>query len=284
MSFREDFYWGGATAANQLEGGWQEGGKGVSCPDVCTGGSATVSKRITPVLEEGTFYPSHDAIDHYHRFKEDIALFAEMGFKMYRFSIAWTRIFPNGDEETPNEEGLKFYDDMFDELLKNGIQPVITLSHFEMPYHLVEKYGGWRNRKMITFFVRFAKVCFERYHNKVKYWMTFNEINNQANYEADVAVFTNSGIIFEEGEDKERTVYQAAHYELVASAMAIKEGHAIDPSMMIGCMIAMTPIYPYSCNPDDMLKAVGANHKRFWYMDVHARGRYPGYMKERTSI
>ena len=276
---RKDFLWGGAVAAHQVEGGFNEGGKGPNVSDMMTVGSATTRRKITKTIEPDQFYPNHTAIDFYHHYKEDIALFKEMGFKCFRTSISWARIFPMGDEETPNEEGLKFYDDMFDELLKNGIQPVITLSHFEMPYHLVEKYGGWRNRKMITFFVRFAKVCFERYHNKVKYWMTFNEINNQANYEADVAVFTNSGIIFEEGEDKERTVYQAAHYELVASAMAIKEGHAIDPSMMIGCMIAMTPIYPYSCNPDDMLKAVGANHKRFWYMDVHARGRYPGYMK-----
>lgn len=276
---RKDFLWGGAVAAHQVEGGFNEGGKGPNVSDMMTVGSATTRRKITKTIEPDQFYPNHTAIDFYHHYKEDIALFKEMGFKCFRTSISWARIFPMGDEETPNEEGLKFYDDMFDELLKNDIQPVITLSHFEMPYHLVEKYGGWRNRKMITFFVRFAKVCFERYHNKVKYWMTFNEINNQANYEADVAVFTNSGIIFEEGEDKERTVYQAAHYELVASAMAIKEGHAIDPSMMIGCMIAMTPIYPYSCNPDDMLKAVGANHKRFWYMDVHARGRYPGYMK-----
>ena len=279
MSFPANFLWGGATAANQFEGGWNEGGRGASVADHMTNGTNTTPRQITRELKDDLYYPNHKASDFYHHYKEDIALFKEMGFKCFRTSISWARIFQMGDEETPNEEGLKFYDDMFDELLKNGIQPVITLSHFEMPYHLVEKYGGWRNRKMITFFVRFAKVCFERYHNKVKYWMTFNEINNQANYEADVAVFTNSGIIFEEGEDKERTVYQAAHYELVASAMAIKEGHAIDPSMMIGCMIAMTPIYPYSCNPDDMLKAVGANHKRFWYMDVHARGRYPGYMK-----
>ena len=276
---RKDFLWGGAVAAQQVEGGFNEGGKGPNVSDMMTVGSATTRRKITKTIEPDQFYPNHTAIDFYHHYKEDIALFKEMGFKCFRTSISWARIFPMGDEETPNEEGLKFYDEMFDELLKNGIQPVITLSHFEMPYHLVEKYGGWRNRKMITFFVRFAKVCFERYHNKVKYWMTFNEINNQANYESDGAVFTNSGIIFEEGEERERVVYQAAHYELVASAMAIKEGHAIDPSMMIGCMIAMTPIYPYSCNPDDMLKAVGANHKRFWYMDVHARGRYPGYMK-----
>ena len=153
MSFPKGFYWGGATAANQLEGGWQEGGKGISCPDICTGGTATKSKRITPVLEEGTFYPSHEAIDHYHRFKEDIALFAEMGFKMYRFSIAWTRIFPNGDEDKPNEAGLKFNDDLIDEMLKDGIQPVMTISHYEMPVHLIVEYGGWYSKKVLECYV-----------------------------------------------------------------------------------------------------------------------------------
>ena len=279
MSLPKDFLWGGALAAHQFEGGVLDTTKGLSVADVMTGGNVSTPRVITDGVKEGLYYPNHIGIDFYHHYKEDIKLFAEMGFKCFRTSIAWTRIFPLGDEEQPDEEGLQFYDDVFDELLKYGIEPVITLSHFEMPYHLAKEYGGFMNRKTIDFFVKFAEVCFKRYKDKVKYWMTFNEINNQANYEADVAVFTNSGIIFEEGEDKERTVYQAAHYELVASAMAIKEGHAIDPSMMIGCMIAMTPIYPYSCNPDDMLKAVGANHKRFWYMDVHARGRYPGYMK-----
>ena len=154
-------------------------------------------RQITDTILPNEFYPNHEAIDFYHHYKEDIALFKEMGFKCFRTSISWARIFPQGDELEPNEDGLKFYDEMFDELLKNGIQPVITLSHFEMPYGLVKKYGGWRNRKLIDCFVRFAKVCFERYQHQVKYWMTFNEINNQANYKADVAVFTNSGILFE---------------------------------------------------------------------------------------
>ena len=205
MKFPKDFLWGGATAANQFEGGWKEGGKGLSVSDCARAHFDTdvqnykAHNSITTAdieealahLEDEVNYPKRHGSDFYHHYKEDIALLAEMGFKVFRMSIAWSRIYPNGDDQEPNEEGLKFYDDVFDELLKYGIEPVITLSHFEMPYHLVEKYGGWRNRKMITFFVRFAKVCFERYHNKVKYWMTFNEINNQANYEADVAVFTN---------------------------------------------------------------------------------------------
>lgn len=276
---KASFLWGGAVAAHQVEGGWRDGGKGINVSDIMTVGSHASPRKITPVIDENEFYPNHEAIDFYHRYKEDIALFKEMGFKCFRTSISWARIFPQGDEEHPNEAGLKFYDDLFDELLKNDIQPVITLSHFEMPYGLVTKYGGWRNRQLITFFERFARVCFERYKDKVKYWMTFNEINNQANYQSDISVLTNSGILFQEGEDKEEIVYQASLYELIASAKAVKIAHDINPDFMVGCMMAMTPIYPYSCSPDDMLKAVGANHKRFWYLDVHARGKIPAYMQ-----
>ncbi len=276
---RKDFLWGGAVAAHQVEGGYKEGKKGLNVSDMMTVGSHQKPRIITETIMDEYYYPNHEAIDFYHHYKEDIALFKEMGFKCFRTSISWARIFPQGDESQPNEEGLKFYDDLFDELLKNDIQPVITLSHFEMPFGLVKKYGGWRNRQLIDFFTRFAKVCFERYQDKVKYWMTFNEINNQANYRSDVSVFTNSGILFKENEDREEIVYQASLYELIASAMAVKIGHQINPNLQIGCMMAMTPIYPYSCHPDDMLKAVGANHKRFWYLDVHVRGKLPGYMK-----
>ena len=278
MTFKEGFLWGGAVAAHQIEGGWNEGGKGVSVADVMTAGANGVARRITDGVIEGENYPNHEAIDFYHRYKEDIKLFAEMGFKCFRTSIAWTRIFPNGDDDQPNEEGLKFYDDLFDECLKYNIQPVVTLSHFEMPYHLVTEYGGFRNRKCIDFFVKFAKVCFERYNGKVKYWMTFNEINNQANYQEDFAPFTNSGIKYKEGENRELIMYQAAHYELVASAKAVKLGHEINPDYQIGCMIAMAPIYPHSCDPQDMMMSVGAMHKRYYFVDVHSRGYYPSYM------
>ncbi|MDR2601961.1 MAG: 6-phospho-beta-glucosidase [Spirochaetaceae bacterium] len=277
--FPKNFLWGGAVAAHQLEGGWKEGGKGVSVADVMTAGSNGVERNITDGVIEGENYPNHDAIDFYHHYKEDVALFAEMGFKCFRTSIAWTRIFPNGDEELPNEEGLKFYDDLFDECLKYGIQPVITLSHFEMPYHLVTRYGGWRNRKCIDFFVRFARVCFTRYKNKVKYWMTFNEINNQADFNRDFAPFTNSGLRFKEGENREELMYQAAHYEFTASAIAVKEGRKINPDFQIGCMIAMCPIYPFSCHPKDMLMAEESMHKRAaFFTDAHARGKYPAYI------
>ena len=276
--FKAGFLWGGAVAAHQLEGGWKEGGKGVSVADVMTAGAHGVPREITNGVLEGKNYPNHEAIDFYHRYKEDIKLFAEMGFKCFRTSIAWTRIFPKGDELEPNEAGLKFYDDLFDECLKHGIEPVITLSHFEMPFHLVTEYGGWRNRKLIDFFVRFAKVVFERYQHKVKYWMTFNEINNQANFHEDFAPFTNSGLKYAPGEDREPVMFQAAHYELVASALAVKAGRKINPSLHIGCMIAMCPIYPLTCAPDDMMMAMNAMHRRYWFTDVHVRGKYPQHL------
>lgn len=275
MSLKKDFLWGGAVAAHQLEGGYLEGGKGLSIMDVTTSGDRNRKRRFTDTIMEGEFYPNHEAIDFYHHYKEDIRLFAEMGFKCFRTSIAWTRIFPKGDEISPNEEGLKFYDDLFDECLKYGIEPVITLSHFEMPLHLTQAYGGWRNRKMIVFFEKFASTCFQRYKNKVKYWMTFNEINNQADYEEDFSVYSDSGILFQPGENKEEIMYQAAHYELVASARAVKLGHQINPDFMIGCMIAMCPIYPYSCKPEDILMAEKAMQKRYYFTDVHVHGVYP---------
>ena len=277
--FKENFLWGGAVAAHQLEGGWQDGGKGISVADVMTVGAHGVPRRITEGVLEGENYPNHEAIDFYGRYKEDVKLFAELGLKCFRTSIAWTRIFPNGDDAEPNEAGLQFYDDLFDECLKYNIEPVITLSHFKMPYHLVTEYGGWRNRKKIEVFARFAEVCFTRYKDKVKYWMTFNEINNQANYKEDFAPFTNSGLKFESGDDREKIMYQAAHYELVASAKAIEIGHKINPKFDIGCMIAMVPIYPYSCSPSDMMSATVAMQRRYWFTDVHCKGRYPSYMK-----
>ena len=275
---KEGFLWGGAVAAHQLEGGWKEGGKGVSVADVMTAGDNGVERRITDGVIPGEYYPNHEAIDFYHSYQEDIRLFAEMGFKCFRTSIAWTRIFPDG-EGVPSEEGLRFYDEMFDTCRSYGIEPVITLSHFEMPFELVRKYGGFRNRRCIDFFVKFARVCFERYKDKVTYWMTFNEINNQTDYNRDFAPFTNSGLVFTAGENRELLMYQAAHYELVASARAVKIGHEINPDFKIGCMIAMCPIYPYSCDPRDMMMSVSAMQKRYWFADVHVRGTYPEYLK-----
>lgn len=239
--FPKGFLWGGAVAAHQLEGGWNKGGKGVSVADVMTAGANGVPREITKGVIHGKNYPNHEAIDFYGHYKEDIALFAEMGFKCFRTSIAWTRIFPNGDDAEPNEEGLKFYDDLFDECHKYGIEPVITLAHFEMPYHLVEEYGGFENRKVIDFFVKFAVTCFKRYKDKVKYWMTFNEIDNQSAFNDDFLMCTNSGLLLgKDSKDNEARMYQAAHYEVVASALAVKEGHKINPDFKIGTMINYT--------------------------------------------
>lgn len=175
--FPQGFLWGGATAANQLEGGWQEGGKGISTADVCTGGSKTVSKLILPSLDADVTYPSHMAVDFYHHYKKDIALFAEMGFKSYRMSISWIRIYPTGYEDAPNEAGLAFYDAVFDECRRYGIEPIVTISHYEMPFEITRRINGWADRECIDLYVKYCKTLFERYASKVKYWLTFNEIN-----------------------------------------------------------------------------------------------------------
>ncbi|MBK8446850.1 MAG: 6-phospho-beta-glucosidase [Micropruina sp.] len=273
----DGFLWGGALAAHQFEGGWDAAGKGPSVVDVLTAGAHGVSRRITETIEAGEFYPNHDAIDFYHRFRDDIALFAELGLTCLRTSIAWSRIFPNGDETEPNEAGLAFYDEVFDELLRHGIQPVITLSHFELPLHLARAYGGFRSRALVEFFARFARVCFERYHTKVRYWMTFNEINNQLNTSNPLFFWTNSGVQLSPGENPREVVFRVAHNELLASARAVAIGHQIDPSLQIGCMVSHVPIYPYSCHPDDVLAAQIAMRERFLFPDVHVRGHYPSY-------
>ena len=277
MGFGKDFLWGGAVAAHQLEGGYDAGGKGLDVADVLTAGAHGVPRRITEGVVAGENYPNHEAIDFYHRYKEDIAMFKEMGFKCFRTSLSWTRVFPLGDEEEPNEEGLQFYDDMFDELLAAGIEPVITLSHFEMPYHLAKEYGGFYNRKVADFFVKFATVCFERYKNKVKYWMTFNEINNQMNFKNDLFGWCDSGVLFSQYENPEEAMYITGHNCLIASALAVKAGKAINPDFEIGAMIAMVPIYPFSCRPDDIMLAQEAMHDRFFFADVQCRGHYPAY-------
>ena len=277
MSLPKDFLWGGALAAHQFEGGVLDTTKGLSVADVMTGGNVSTPRVITDGVKEGLYYPNHIGIDFYHHYKEDIKLFAEMGFKCFRTSIAWTRIFPLGDEEQPDEEGLQFYDDVFDELLKYGIEPVITLSHFEMPYHLAKEYGGFMNRKTVDFFVKFAEVCFKRYKNKVKYWMTFNEINNQMNFVNDIYGWTNSGAHFGNYDNPEEAMYQCAHHTLVASAKAVKIGKEINPDFLIGNMISMVPFYPYSCSPKDQLLAQQLMHDRFFFSDVQCRGHYPAY-------
>ncbi|WP_411345394.1 glycoside hydrolase family 1 protein [Paenibacillus sp. WLX1005] len=263
--FPEDFLWGGAVAANQLEGAYLEDGKGLSVADVLPDG---VFGRIADPPEGE--YLKHQAIDFYHRYEEDIALFAEMGFRTLRTSIAWSRIFPNGDETVPNEAGLAFYDRVFDELLKHNIQPLITLSHYEMPLGLVREHGGWSNRETIAHFERFARVVFERYADKVKYWLTFNEINIILH-----APFIGGGIYPEKA--TEQVLYQAIHHQFVASALAVKACHELIPDSKIGCMIAGGPLYPLTPKPEDVLEAMRKERENFFFSDVQVRGAYPRY-------
>ncbi|MCH4825344.1 6-phospho-beta-glucosidase BglA [Planococcus halocryophilus] len=274
----KDFLWGGALAAHQFEGGWDQGGKGPSVVDVMTAGSHGVARQITATIERDKFYPNHEAIDFYSKYQEDIALFAEMGLTCLRTSIAWSRIFPKGDETEPNEEGLIFYDNLFDELLKHGIEPVITLSHFEMPLHLAREYGGFRSRKVVDYFVKFAEVCFARYQDKVKYWMTFNEINNKMDVHNPIFLWTNSGVVIEDGENAKEVMYQAGHHELIASALAVAKGKAINPDFKIGAMVSHVPVYPYSSNPADVMLSEEEMRQRYFFPDVHVRGYYPNYV------
>lgn len=280
-TFREDFLWGGATAANQFEGAWDVDGKGPSVSDMCTNGSHTNPKRITPVLEEETFYPSHEAIDFYHHYKEDIALFAEMGFKTFRLSIAWTRIFPTGMEDTPNEAGLAFYDKVFDECKKYGIEPLVTISHYEMPYALVEKYNGWESRECIDAFVKYCEAIFDRYQNKVKYWLTFNEINSGTMPMGSVlslgTVKGYSGVAMA-APDKPQERFQGLHHQFVASAKAIKLAHEKYPQFKMGNMVLFATMYPYTCNPDDVIETQKQMQMMNWFCsDVQVRGSYPYY-------
>ena len=267
--FPKDFLWGGAVAANQCEGAYLEDGKGLSIQDVMPEG----------IKGPRTERPTADnlkleGIDFYHRYKEDIAMFAEMGFKVFRTSIAWSRIFPSGDEEEPNEAGLQFYDDLFDECLKYGIRPLVTISHYETPLHLAEAYDGWLDRRLIGFYERYVRTIFTRYKDKVKYWLTFNEINSILN-----SPFMSGGINTPKEKLTDSQLYQAIHHELVASALATKIGHEIDPEFRIGCMILSMPIYPLSPDPRDVIRAMEEEHKNSVFTDVHVRGEYPGYIK-----
>lgn len=266
--FPKNFLWGGAVAANQCEGAYQEDGKGLSVQDVLPRGIRG-SRTKLPTEENLKL----EAIDFYHRYPQDIKMFAEMGFKVFRTSIAWSRIFPKGDEEQPNEAGLEFYDRVFEECRKYGIEPLVTLSHYETPLYLAETYNGWTDRRTIGFYERYVRTVFKRYRGKVKYWLTFNEINSLLH-----APFMSGGIANMQGLT-EQDLYQAAHHELVASALATKIGHEMMPDAMIGCMILSMPTYPLTPSPDDVIAAMDAEHRNYFYGDVHVRGKYPGYMK-----
>ncbi|MGH1812388.1 family 1 glycosylhydrolase [Enterococcus entomosocium] len=290
--FPESFMWGGATAANQYEGGYLEQGKGLTVSDFITNGSHTENRKLTwkdplantegetdalapempqtaiPAILEGHYYPSHQATDFYNHFREDISLMAEMGFKCFRMSISWARIFPNGDDELPNEEGLKFYDSVFDELNKRRIEPLVTLFHFDLPVNLAVKYGGWKNRKLIDLFHKYSKTVMARYKGKVKYWLTFNEINH-----IDMAPFLSFGT----ADSSAQARAQAAHNMFVANSLTVKSAHEIDDDNQVGMMLAFRPLYTYTCDPLDQIKVMEMQKERFFYSDVMMQGRYPEY-------
>ncbi|MGQ7506025.1 glycoside hydrolase family 1 protein [Streptococcus suis] len=285
--FPKGFLWGGATAANQFEGGWNLGGRGPATSDTYIAVDPDKRKDMShfgkPVsradvefalADQEGLYPKRWGSDFYHRYKEDIALFAEMGFKTFRLSIAWSRIFPKGDELEPNEEGLAFYDAVFNELNKYGIEPLVTLSHYEFPLHLALEYGGWKNRKVIEFFVRYAETVFKRYQGKVKYWLTFNEINILG-----MVGYLSGGLLFEDGKNDLEAMYQAVHHQFIASSLATKAAHEIDPENKVGCMLARMENYAATCNPDDVLAALKKDQENLFYTDVQVRGAYPSYMK-----
>ncbi|MTH47904.1 glycoside hydrolase family 1 protein [Intestinirhabdus alba] len=266
-TFPEGFLWGGALAANQVEGAWREDGKGISTSDMQPNGifGEVVARR------EGEHSIKDVAIDFYHRYPEDIALFAEMGFTCLRISIAWTRLFPQGDEEEPNEAGLAWYDKLFDELLRHNIQPLVTLSHYEMPWGLVENYGGWGNRQVITFFERYARCVFTRYRHKVKLWLTFNEINMSLH-----APLTGVGL---RAGCSQAEIYQAIHHQLVASGLAVKACRELIPDARIGNMLLGGLTYPLTCKPADVFATLQDNRRWQFFGDVQCRGAYPGYMR-----
>lgn len=277
MKFPKEFLWGGATAANQCEGAWNEDGKGANIQDYMPHG---IMQGPSEVIDKHNL--KLEGIDLYHHYKEDIALFAEMGFKVYRMSIAWSRIFPNGDDEKPNEKGLEFYDNVFDECKKYGIEPLVTLSHYETPYHLAKKYDGWRSRDLIGFYEKYVRTVFTRYKGKVHYWITFNEINSIWHFP-----LMGAGILTQKNLLKAQDLYQAAHHELVASALATKIGHEIDSENKIGCMVLGLTSYPRTCNPDDVIATMEESKRGYFFTDIHMRGYYPSYalkMMEKEGV
>ena len=285
--FREGFLWGGATAANQCEGGYNEGGKGLGVPDIMTGGTVSEPRHITDGILPGYHYPSHEAVDMYHHYLDDIKLFAEMGFKCYRMSINWSRVFPNGDEAEPNPAGIEFYRQVFQACQDNGIEPMVTLSHYELPYGLSKNYGGWKNPKLIEFFLNYARTVMTEYKDLVKYWLTFNEIN--CLLMGGFGGVMGGGMVPEGRKDVAMTFgacdwddpqarFTALHNQFLASAKCVVMAHEINPENKVGCMIAGNATYPHTCNPSDVLAAQRAQRESNFYCgDVQVRGAYPAW-------
>nr|WP_315529816.1 glycoside hydrolase family 1 protein [Carnobacterium maltaromaticum] len=285
LKFPENFLWGGAVAANQIEGAWNIGGKGLSVADMATykpnidnkdysAHMTITSESIAEAMvdETDTHFPKRRGIDFYHHYKEDLALFAEMGFKTLRLSIAWTRIFPTGEEIEPNEEGIKFYESVFKEMKRLNIEPIVTLSHYEMPLALSIKYNGWIDRRVVDDFTRFSDVCIERFGKYVKYWLTFNEIDSIFRHP-----FTTAGIISDKikEEDLEQNIYQALHHQFIASAIVTKLAHEKIPDSQVGCMLTKLMTYPLTCSPIDVELTLKKNLENNFYADVQVKGEYP---------
>ena len=282
MSLPTNFLWGGATAANQTEGAFDKASRGRSNMDFVPSGPLRDEIIVNGVADftdqSGLYYPSRKAIDMYHHYEEDIALFAEMGFSVYRLSISWSRIFPNGDEKEPNEEGLKFYQQVFETCQNYNIEPLVTISHFECPAHLIEHYGSWTNKKMIDFYLNYCNTLFTRFKGLVKYWITFNEINMILH-----APYMATGIRIADEENRNQAIYQAAHHQLIASARATKLAKEIDSTNQIGCMLAAGDTYGYTCAPEDVWAAKLADRENYFFTDVQVRGYYPSYFKKRLE-
>lgn len=293
--FLEDFLWGGALSACQAEGAYNEDGKTLTIPEVMKFNAKSdrkVTRQMQITMEmireaqndpDTIKYPKRRGIDFYHTFKQDIALFAEMGFKVFRYSISWARVFPNGDDKVPNEKALKFYDDVIDECLKYNMKPLITISHFDMPIVLIEKFGGWYNKELIDLYLKYCEVIFNRYKGKVQYWVTFNEINMSVKAGAKTL-----GILNEGQSNYEEMLFQGLHHQFVAASKATKLAHEIDKDNKIGSMVAYFTTYPYSCKPDDALAMQSDDQmKNLFFLDVLNKGIYPYYSKtyfERNNI
>lgn len=277
MKFPNNFLWGGATSANQIEGSYRADGKGLSIADAMPGGKDRFRKVMAPdfdwAITEDNTYPNHTGIEHYQRYKEDIALFAEMGFKSYRFSIAWTRIFPTGVEEEPNEAGLQFYQDVIDTCLSYKIEPVITISHYEMPLYLAKELGGWKNPVLIEHYVRYAKILLDRFGDKVQYWMTFNEINGGLHFPA-----LSLGLITKTGATNKQNLFQALHHQFVASSLVVKYAEEISERLKIGMMTIYATTYAFDSHPKNQMAALEQSQEINGYCcEVQAGGEYPAY-------
>lgn len=266
------FLWGGAIAANQSEGAYREDGRGLAVSDYLPSAPDRIF-NIRTQLDETLYYPYRYAIDFYHRYPEDIALLAKMEIRCLRMSISWSRIYPNGDDAQPNEKGLAYYEAVFQELQKHGIEPIVTISHFDMPMHLLTCYGGWKNHRLIDFFETYCKTIFARYKHYVRYWMGFNEINH-----IQTMPFIAGGILPDE-EHRLQDIYQASHHMFVANALAVKHCHKMIPHAKMGCMIACGGIYPNSSRPEDVFETYQLKRRTYFYADVMMQGVYPTYSK-----